>query len=358
MSSTFDPDSAVRFEQDLTEAVRRETRDLRTQLESVTGERNELRRALALHDSVKDAAIVVPEWRTPAVGTTAHEGIVFAQMADWHLDEVVTPDEILGLNAFNRSIAERRVRTWAEKVITLPREYMTGIDIKGLIIPSTGDLFTGEIHAELKNTNEARILESLLWWMEPMIALVELLDREYPAVEIDAVPGNHGRMGEKYDHKGRVSDSLESFFWRVLKARLNDRGRTTNTVINVSPSSNMNIEVYGRNYLLDHGYEFKGGTGISGSFAPLALGSARKNIRQTVADMPMHSMIVGHMHQLINIPGVIMGGTLKGYDEYAFNHNLRPDENGAGQAMWVTSPERAQVLWMPIYVQDRAAEGW
>ena len=128
--------------------------------------------------------------------------------------------------------------------------------------------------------------------------------------------------------------------------------------INVSPSPNYNLQVYGRNFLLDHGYEFKGGSGISGAFSPLSLGAHRKNLRQAVADMPMHTMVVGHLHQLINIPGVIMGGTLKGYDEFAFNHNLRPDENGAGQAMWVTSPERAQVLWMPVYVTDRAAEGW
>jgi hypothetical protein len=120
----------------------------------------------------------------------------------------------------------------------------------------------------------------------------------------------------------------------------------------------MNIEVYGRNYVLDHGYEFKGGTGISGAFAPLSLGAHRKSLRQSVAGFPMHTMIIGHLHQMINIPGVIMGSTLKGYDEFAFNHNLRPDENGAGQAMWITSPERAQVLWMPIYVQNRESEGW
>jgi hypothetical protein len=26
--------------------------------------------------------------------------------------------------------------------------------------------------------------------------------------------------------------------------------------------------------------------------------------------------------------------------------------------MWVSSPERAQVMWMPIYLTDRKAEGW
>jgi hypothetical protein len=226
------------------------------------------------------------------------------------------------------------------------------------VIPSTGDLFTGEIHQELSETNEDKILASLLYWMEPIIGLLELLGKEYPGVEVDCVPGNHPRTTEKYNHKNRVKENYESFFWSVVRDRLADRGKAPNVVVNVSPSSNMNIQLYGRNYLLDHGYEFKGGSGISGAYSPLSLGSHRKNLRQSVADMPMHSMVIGHMHQLINIPGVIMGGTLKGYDEYAFDLNLRPDENGAGQAMWVTSPERAQVLWMPIYVTDRKAEGW
>jgi hypothetical protein len=69
-------------------------------------------------------------------------------------------------------------------------------------------------------------------------------------------------------------------------------------------------------------------------------------------------MVIGHLHQLINIPGVVMGGTMKGYDEFAFAHNLSPDPNGSAQAMWVTTPERAQTIWMPIYLTDRKAEGW
>ena len=281
-----------------------------------------------------------------------------AQLTDWHLDEVVKPEEVLHLNAYNRKIARQRMDRWAEKVVTLPREYMQGLEIEGLIVPATGDLFTGEIHAELTETNEDTILGSLLYWMEPIIAMVEMLATEYPNVEIDCVPGNHPRTTQKYDHKQRVKKNFEQFFWAVVRDRLADRGKATNVTVNVSPSSNMNLGIYGRNYVLDHGYEFKGGTGISGAFAPLSLGSHRKNLRQSVAGLPMHTMIIGHMHQIINIPGVIMGGTLKGYDEYAFDLNLRPDENGAGQAFWVTSPERAQVIWMPIYVQNRKEEGW
>lgn len=333
-------------------------RNLRAELATYAKELIDLRAAVALYKNISEEPIIVPEWRLPPRKKGAREGIVMASLTDWHLDEVVKPEEILGLNAFNREIALQRVRRWTEKVITLPREYINGLDIRGLVIAATGDLFTGEIHDELKQTNEDKVLSSLLFWMEPIIAMCELLAAEYKQVEINCVPGNHTRMTEKYNHKNRVKESLEQFFWTVVKSRIADRGKAPNLAINVSQSSNMNIEVYGRNFLLDHGYEFKGGGGISGAFAPLSLGAHRKNLRQTIAGMPMQSMVIGHMHQIINIPGVIMGGTLKGYDEYAFDLNLRPDENGAGQAMWVTSPERAQVLFMPIYVTDRKAEGW
>jgi hypothetical protein len=72
--------------------------------------------------------------------------------------------------------------------------------------------------------------------------------------------------------------------------------------------------------------------------------------------MPMETMVIGHLHQLINIPGVIMGGTMKGMDEFAFGINVPPAD--AAQAMWITTPERAQTIWMPIYLQDRTAEDW
>ena len=332
-------------------------RNLRAELATLAKDLVETRSLLDLYKHVSEEPIVVPEWKLPARDGGPHRGIVMASLADWHLDEVVNPAEILGLNAYNREIALQRVRRWTEKVVTLPREYVNGLDIEGLVIFATGDLFTGEIHPELVQTNEDRILSSMLFWAEPIIAMCELLAAEYDNVEINCVPGNHTRMTEKYNHKDRVKESLEQFFWSNIKSRLADRG-VDGVTINVSTSSNMNVEVYGRNYLLDHGYEFKGGGGISGAFAPLSLGAHRKNLRQTIAGQPMEAMVIGHMHQIINIPGVIMGGTLKGYDEYAFDLNLRPDGNGAGQAMWITSPERAQVLFMPVYVTDRKAEGW
>lgn len=356
---SVDPEALLAQDAAIDAAVKQRTRYLTSENKRLSGELKELAKLVRFYDLARHERIRVPAWRRSTGRAGQHVGTVMAQMADWHLDEVVNPAEVLGLGKYNREIARRRAGLWAEKVVTLPREYMRGLDIKGLVIPATGDLFTGYIHDELEQTNEDVVLGSFLHWMEPIIGMLEMLGTEYPGVELDAVVGNHGRLTKPhYKHKGRVKDNLEWLFWSLVRDRLADRGKAPNVVVNVSSSSNMHLSVYGRNYVLDHGYEFKGGSGISGAYSPLSLGKHRKNLREVVAGRPMHTMIVGHMHQLINIQGVIMGGSLKGYDEYAFDLNLVPDDEGAGQAMWVTSPEHAQVLWMPIYVQDRKAEGW
>lgn len=331
----------------------RAERELRQTVEVQNAEIKELKALASFYDSARREPIHVPSWTVKATHGT-HVGLVVAQATDWHLDEVVKPEEIFDLNAFDREIGLKRIKLWAEKVITLPRDYVRGVEIEGLVIPATGDLFTGDIHDELKNTNDSPLLASVLFWMEPIMAALNELEREYPSVVVGAITGNHGRLSKKPIFKERVHDNVEWLFWSVIRDRLADRGSTV--VINVSPSPDFNLPIYGRNHLLTHGEQFTGGSGISGSFAPLMLGSHRKGKRQDIAGMPMETMVLGHLHQLINIPGVIMGGCLKGYDEFAFGHNFPPAE--AAQAMWITTPERAQTMWMPVYVQDRKAEGW
>lgn len=345
----------IDLEERLAVEVRRETSRLQRRIDDLSAENSELRKLAGFYQSARETPIVTPKWQVRPT-SRGHVGIVVAQMTDWHLDEVVRAEEMMNMNAYNRDIASVRVRRWMEKVVTLPRDYMAGLKIEGLVVPATGDLFTGDIHAELKESNEAKLLASVLYWMEPLIDVLEQFEQEFPNVVVHAVVGNHGRLSERPVFKGRVHDNVEWLFWSVVRDRLRDRG--SKVTVNVSPSMDLNVSIYGRNHLLTHGDQFKGGTGISGAFAPLSLGSHRKTRRQMVAQMPMETMVIGHLHQLINIPGVIMGGTMKGYDEYAFGLNLPPDPNGAAQAMWVTTPERAQTIWMPIYLTDRKAEGW
>lgn len=342
------------LDQRVSASVESQTRTLRREVIELTAEGKELRRLLGFYREARETPIATPKWEVqPRKG--GHAGLVVAQLTDLHFDEVVKPEEIFGLNAYNRDIAIKRFRRWTEKTITLPRDYFSGIRIEGIVIPATGDVLSGDIHAELKESNEDHLLASVLFWTEHIIAALELIESEYDGrVSVHAVVGNHGRTTIKPVFKGRAHSNVEWLLWSVVRDRLHDRG--SKVVVDVSDSMDLNVPIYGRNHLLTHGDQFKGGTGISGAYAPLSLGTHRKGQRQAVAQMPMDLMVIGHMHQYLDLPGVIMGGSMKGYDEYAFGLNLRPEP--ARQALWLTTPERGKTLTMPIELQDRASEGW
>ena len=71
----------------------------------------------------------------------------------------------------------------------------------------------------------------------------------------------------------------------------------------------------------------------------------------------MDYMVVGHFHQYQPpSQGLVMGGSLKGYDEFAFGKRFFPEQ--AQQAFWVTSPEHGPTIAAPVHCQDRKAEGW
>lgn len=275
-------------------------------------------------------------------------GLCSRHYQQWRGTETLPAPKRLG-GEISKALAERGV-----SMAALARE--TGLQDDGI----------GRIVRRLRYPTLAMlelIADALDWpqlfvlaWMEPIIGVLETFEREFPAVAVHCVVGNHGRLGQKPVFKGRVHDNVEWLFWSVVRDRLKDRG--SKVVVNVSPSMDLNVPIYGRNHLLTHGDQFRGGTGISGAFAPLSLGAHRKTKRQMAAGIPMETMVIGHLHQLINIPGVIMGGCMKGYDEYAFALNLPPDPNGAAQAMWITTPERAQTIWMPAYLTERRSEGW
>lgn len=351
---SVNPEDLLARDEELRSAVASETRGLRSQVETLSNEKRELERMLGVYTRLGTAPIAPPTWTVKAKSKTAHEGIVVAQLTDTHWDEVVDPREVMNLNAYNRKIAEQRFQTWTEKVITLPTEYMSGVSIAGLVIPATGDLFTGDIHAELKESNEDHLYASVIHWVERTISALELLEKEYPKVLVAAVVGNHGRSTIKPVFKGRAHSNIEWLFWRVVASRMGDRKSKIEFM--VSDSMDLNVPIYGRNHLTTHGDQFHGGTGISGAYAPLSLGQHRKSVRQMAAGEPMDLMVMGHFHQLLDLPGVVVGGSMKGYDEYAFGLNLRPEQ--AGQAMWMTTPERGKINFMPVMVQDRTAEGW
>lgn len=294
-----------------------------------------------------------PKWLTPKPSSKAHRGTVNLVLSDLHLDEVVRPEEVNFVNAYNRRIAELRLRRTFEKACTIPRDYLAGIAYDGIVLHLAGDTFSGDIHEELAQSNEDHAFGSLLYWLDHFIAGIRMLVEVYGKVHIVSVPGNHDRTTRKPIHKGRVMTSLHYLFSKMLEREFKGDKRVT---WDIPQTPDVITRQYNFTTLTTHGDRFRGGQGIGGILVPILRGDARMRQRQQAVEQPYDLLVMGHFHQYVNGPGVLINGSLKGYDEYAFNNAFafEPPQ----QALFVVTPEQGDMLHLPIRCMKKGEERW
>ncbi len=333
---------------------REETKALRAALRHASSERDRLRAQLDVIEHLEARkAPATPTWLTPKAPAKGHRATLNLLLTDTHFDEVVDPAEIDGLNAYNREIAEQRLERWAQGAVKLAKHYLSGVKYDGVCLMLGGDIFSGNIHEELARTNEDTLFGSLLHWLDPMRAALELLALEFGRVHVAGTPGNHGRMTRKPIAKQRAADNLDWLLYRLLAREMAKDDRFTWAI---PTSADTRVQVYAVRYNLTHGDQFRGGSGIAGALSPLMLGQARKSRRQQVAGHPYDYLVLGHWHTTLAVKGIICGGAVKGTDEYSYVGNF--DHEPPQQPLWITTPERGITFMAPIFVSDRKAEGW
>lgn len=336
-------------------AIARENRVLRNALTDREKQLADIRQRLGLYERLDTARLDPPTWLAPKTATKGNVGIPSLLLTDQHFDEVVRPEQVGYINAYNRKIAEQRAERAFVNAVKLARDYLSGVKYEGFQLFLGGDVLSGVIHEELRETNQAQIMESILAALEPLEAGINLLAKQFGRVHVAAVVGNHGRNTRKPRAKNRAQDNFDWLIYKLIERDF--RGRTDVTV-QVADAADTQVQLYRTKYLLTHGDQFSGGSGISGLLAPLMLGAHRKTRRQAVAGAPYDIMVMGHWHQSIMFPskGLIVGGAVKGYDEYSYVNNHEPEPPQC--AFWVTTPEHGVTFTAPVFVQDRAKEGW
>jgi hypothetical protein len=294
-----------------------------------------------------------PKWLHAVSKRKQHQGVANLMLSDLHLDEVVFPAQIGGVNAFNREIALQRLLSTVENTAEIAHNYITGYKYDGITVWLGGDVFSGNIHEELKESNEAPIMASFDFWVDPMVAALRYCADAFGKVHVPGCVGNHGRNSYKPVMKNRVEDNFDWLFYRVLYRELRNDARFT---WQLPVSADVSVQHYDHRYLLTHGDQFRGGSGIAGIQTPLALGAFKKTRRQLAVDQPFDTMLLGHFHQYMTLPGVYVNGSLKGYDEYASISNFGYEV--PQQAFWISTPERGPVGHWAIQPQNREREGW
>jgi hypothetical protein len=287
-----------------------------------------------------------PKWTAAPLAKPSSPGVPTLFLSDFHWGEVVRPSQIGGVNQYNLDIARSRLEYTVETAIHLLRILDRDMDYPGIVVPLGGDMISGNIHDELQATNQVNTMPTVLDLFDKLVPAIRRLADVFGSVFLPCVGGNHGRDTKKIWSKDRNHTSFDWLLYQFLARKFADDQRVT---FYVPDGSDAYYRIFNHRYLLTHGDQFRGGDSIIGPIGPLTRGNQKKQARNQAVNMEYEVMICGHWHQYIHLMRLIVNGSLKGYDEYAYQGNFGYEP--PTQALWMTHPRYGLTYRMPVYCE-------
>ncbi len=295
-----------------------------------------------------------PKWLTKK-RPAGLPGVPMALWSDWHWGERVFSEQVGGVNEFDRSIAKARLRRLVDTTLDLTLHHMVNPTYPGIVICLGGDMISGNIHEELRETNDGTIQQTLIELQDQIAAaLTTIADTgAFPKIYVPCVVGNHGRMKIKPHAKNRTFESFEWNLYQQLERHfINDK----RFKFFIPGETDAHFTVLGHRFLLTHGDTLgvRGGDGIIGAIGPIARGSFKVGRSEAQIGRDFDTLLMGHWHTYIprgEAAPVIVNGTLKGYDEYA-RLFLRVPYSRPSQALWFVHQKHGITAQWQIFLDD------
>jgi predicted phosphodiesterase len=297
-----------------------------------------------------------PKWinQKPKKGQP-NVSVPVAMWSDWHAGEVVRPSEVGGLNKFNNEICRARIKRLVNITIELAKKHMGKVEYPGIVICLGGDMVSGNIHEELRETNDGTINQMLLWLQDDIAAALTRMADEFGKVFVPCVVGNHGRMKMKPHAKRRAFENYEWSLYQQLERHFKGDDRVQ-FYIPDGPDAMFNV--LGHRILLTHGDTLgvKGGDGIIGAIGPIARGAVKIGRSEAQVGRDFDTLMLGHWHTYIprgEASPVAVNGTLKGFDEFAHTILRVPYSRPSQSLMFIHGEHGITAQWQ-VFLEGRA----
>jgi hypothetical protein len=273
---------------------------------------------------LKAAPLEAPDWlieRTASKGAP-HVPVLFTSDFQW--GETIDRSEMDGVNEFSVAIAERRYRLLIERALDISLNHLSKNRYSGIVYLRGGDQVSGDIHQELRETNELAAIPAVRSLVTAEDWGLRQLADAFGRVHVISVPGNHGRTSIKPPHKGIAASNYDtvSAWW------LEDRFRGDTRLTWQTPNSTDAVfDLHGRNYLLTHGDNIgsSGGQGFIGPAATILRGMKKTMDEYATLGVHLSKMFVGHFHTAYDLGRGYSNGSLPGYSEYARGFRMGPE---------------------------------
>lgn len=318
-------------------------------IESLTGERDD---AKTIRENIYKIAAYdpdPPEW-TVREGLAGARGVPSTIWSDWHFGELV---RMPGINSYDKRVAARRIERLATTTVDLAFNHMgrAKISYPGCVVALGGDMLGGDIHEELMKTNDRTTQQAIEDLIDLISGGLEHMATSFGKLFVPCVVGNHGRSTKKMQMKERVFTSHE---WNVYCGVARHFRKSRHVQFCIPETADCAFNLFGHRYLLTHGDSLgtKGGDGIIGALGPILRGTLKTHRSEAQIGRDFDTLLIGHWHQYITLPGLIVNNSLKGYDEYA-HLVLRAPYSRPSQALWFTHPEHGITAHWQVYLEGQ-----
>jgi hypothetical protein len=266
---------------------------------------------------VRDVPYTIPSWMIDPRQTDSHRGrsVIGCLLSDIHMGEVITAEEIQGINAFNPEICRTRLERYFGAACTIGQRWASDTECDGAFLTLAGDLVSGDIHEELRMTNALTSHEQVQAVVEAVAPGIRLLKETYGRVHVVVLPGNHGRTTFKPTAKLYARLSYDNLVGAILEREFKNDDHVT---FQMSAAKDQLTPIYGRTVLSTHGDKIgtKGGMGFAGPMLPIVRGSKKIEAQQAGIGRRPDMIQFGHYHTTGNPGNVLANGSVPGYSEY------------------------------------------
>lgn len=272
---------------------------------------------------LKSTSAKTPEWaiERSKAGDAPHVPVLVFSDAQW--GEVISSQNMDGINKFNVAIAQERYRRLIERTIDISLEHLPKNRYSGIVYLRGGDMVSGDIHEELRETNELAAIPAVRSIVAAETWGLSQLADAFGQVHVVSVPGNHGRTQKKPPTK-RVQDNYDTLSAWWLESSFRQDSRITWQTPN---STDAVFDLHGRLYLATHGDNIgsSGGQGFIGPAATIMRGMKKTMDEYARRGVMLSKMFVGHFHTAYDLGYGWSNGSLPGYSEYARSYRMTPE---------------------------------
>lgn len=275
----------------------------------------------------------------PSEGTGTSEATAVMVASDWHVEEIVDPATVQGLNKFNPDIAKARAELFFQRGLRLIRKEEQDVKINTVILALLGDFITNDIHEEMRETAAMRPMEAALFAKTLLQSGIEfLLNNTTHTIVIPCSTGNHGRTTQRVFISTEFGHSIEYFMYNVLADVFKNEPRVK---FIIGKGYHQILDVYGQKVRFHHGHAVRFFGGVGGiTIAVNKAIAAWNRQQQTYLD------VFGHFHQMFDGGKFIANGSMIGWNAYA--NFIKAEMESPRQAFFLLDKKRGKTVTAPI----------